>query len=282
MLYISDETIERFIKEDVPYIDLTTLVMGIGNEKGWIRFTAREDMVLSGVEEVLKVFEKLHIHTAYSLPSGTTVRSGETFITAEGLASALHMAWKVSLNILEYCCGMATRTRRLVDKAKEVNSDISIVATRKSFPGTKELAIKSILVGGAFPHRLGLSETILIFKQHINFIGGIAQLSKRIKQIRAGACEKKIIVEAENESEGIEMAGMDIDGLQFDKMPAEQLKLTVQKIRSIKPHITLIAAGGINEKNVQEYAAADVQAIATTSVYFGKPSDIKVTMEKVH
>ncbi|WHH61781.1 ModD protein [Petroclostridium sp. X23] len=280
MMYISDETIERFIKEDVPYIDLTTLVLGIGNENGQICFTAREDTVLSGVEEVIKIFNKLGIGKAGFLPSGTRVRSGETFIRGEGLCSNLHMAWKVSLNILEYCCGIATRTRRLVDKAKSANPDISIVSTRKSFPGTKELAIKSIIAGGAFPHRLGLSETILIFKQHVNFLGGLEQLPQMIKQIKMNACEKKIIVEVENDTEAMMMAGLDIDGLQFDKVPAAQLKNMVKEIRSINPRITLIAAGGVNESNADEYAITGVDAIATTSVYFGKPSDIKVIIEK--
>ncbi|AOY78466.1 ModD protein [Clostridium formicaceticum] len=280
MMYINDETIERFLKEDVSYIDLTTLVMGIGNEKGQICFTTREDMVLSGVEEVLRIFGKLGIKTIQSLPSGTIIKSGETFIIAEGLASNLHMAWKVSLNILEYCCGIATRTKRLVDKARSVNPKISIVSTRKSFPGTKELVIKSIIAGGAFPHRLGLSETILIFKQHVNFLGDFEGLSQIIGQIKINACEKKIIVEVENETEAMLIAGTDIDGLQFDKVPISDLRSLVEKVRHINPQLTLIAAGGINESNIEGYASTDVDAIATSSVYFGKPADIKVTIDK--
>jgi molybdenum transport protein len=279
-MYISDETIDRFLKEDVPYIDLTTLVLEIGNEKGRICFETREDTVLSGVEEVLRIFGKLGISETQSLPSGTRLGKGETFITAEGLASSLHMAWKVSLNLLEYCCGIATRTRKLVDKAQSVNPDISIVSTRKSFPGTKELTIKSILAGGAFPHRLGLSETILIFKQHTNFLGGIEQLPQIIKQVKLKACEKKIIVEVENETEAMLMAQSNIDGLQFDKVPVSDLRTIVEKVRRINQKITLIAAGGVNESNAEEYASTGVDAIATTSVYFGKPSDIKVKIDK--
>jgi molybdenum transport protein len=279
-MYISDNDIDRFIKEDVPYIDLTTMVLGIGNEIGKITFTTRENTVLSGVEEVLRIFQKLNIRCDYYLPSGTYVEPGKTFIEAVGRAFDLHTAWKVSLNILEYCCGIATRTWKLVQKAKSVNLDISIVTTRKSFPGTKELAIKSIIAGGAFPHRLGLSESILIFKQHLNFMGGFEGLSQMTKSIRVNACEKKIIVEVENESEAMLMANVDVDGLQFDKVAVEDLKNLVLKIRKVNPNITLIAAGGVNEGNVVEYASTGVDAIATTWVYFGKPSDIKVVIDK--
>lgn len=279
-MYICDETIDRFLKEDVPYIDLTTMVLGIGNELGKMTFSTRENTVLSGVEEVLRIFQKLDIHSTYHLPSGTYIEANKTFIEAEGTASNLHMAWKVSLNILEYCCGIATRTKMLVDKAKSVNPDISIVSTRKSFPGTKELTIKSIVAGGAFPHRLGLSETILIFKQHVNFLGGFEQLPQMIKQIKIDACEKKIIVEVENEYEALLLAASDIDGFQFDKVPVADLKHIIKKVRLINPKIILIAAGGVNETNVKEYAFTGVNAIATTSVYFGKPADIKVTIVK--
>jgi len=201
-------------------------------------------------------------------------------IVAEGPASALHIAWKVSLNILEYCSGIATRTRKLVDIAKSINPDISIVTTRKAFPGTKEIAMKSVLNGGGFPHRLGLSETILIFRQHVNFLGGFGSLPSVIPQIRINAAEKKIIVEVENKEEAILLAVSGVDGLQFDKVPAEELKKVITKLREINPKITLIAAGGINESNVAQYADTGVNAIATSAVYFGKPSDIGVKIEQ--
>jgi len=278
MVYISDETIDRWIKEDVPYIDLTTLTLGIGSVKGKISFAAREFTVLSGVEEVLRIFAKLGIKQIQSLPSGSVVNKGDVFIEAEGLASSLHLAWKVSMNILEYCSGIATRTKKMVDKAKLVNPHVPILATRKSFPGTKELAIKSIIAGGAFPHRLGLSETILIFKQHVAFLGGINNLPEVIKQIKANACEKKIIVEVATIEDARLLIGSGVDGLQFDKVPANDLKFIVDQIRHLDPHITLLGAGGINEGNVEDYARSGINAIVTTSMYFGKPSDIGVTM----
>jgi len=35
-----------------------------------------------------------------------------------------------------------------------------------------------------------------------------------------------------------------------------------------------MAAGGINESNVEQFAQTGVNAIVTTAVYFGKPVDI--------
>ena len=280
MIYISDDRIDNWIKEDIPYIDLTTLSLGIGNLKGKIVFKAREFTVLSGVEEVLKIFKKLDITPLQVLPSGSIVNKGDVFIEAEGLAANLHMAWKVSLNLLEYCSGIATRTKKMVDKAKAINPHAGVVATRKSFPGTKELAIKSVIAGGALPHRLGLSETILIFKQHVEFLGGITQLIEEIPKVKAQSCEKKLLVEVETEEDALLLIKAGVDGLQFDKIAAKDLKGIVERLRQVNPAITLLGAGGINESNIEEYAGSGIDAIVTTSMYFGKPADIGVSMEK--
>lgn len=280
MLYISDETIDHWIKEDVPYLDLTTLTLGIGGQKGKISFTAREYTVLSGIEEVLRIFAKLGVTPIQSLPSGSVVNKGDVFIEAEGLASSLHMAWKLSMNILEYSSGIATRTRSMVDKAKSVNPQLTVLATRKSFPGTKELSIKAILAGGAFPHRLGLSETILIFKQHMAFLGDINDLAQVIKVTKTDACEKKIIVEVETLEDAKLLIESGVSGLQFDKIPAKDLKIMVDQIRRLNSNVILLGAGGVNEGNIEEYARTGIDAIVTTAMYFGKPSDIGVTIKK--
>lgn len=280
MVYIADETIDRFIKEDVPYIDLTTTLLGIGREQGRIEFSAREDGVLAGSEEVLRIFQKLDIKTVKYLESGAALKKGEVIIEGEGKAESLHMAWKVCQNILEYCCGIASRTRQLLDKAREGNPSIEVVATRKIFPGTKELSLKSILAGGAYPHRLGLSETILVFRQHLNFMGGQEGLIQKMAEIKKTACEKKVIVEVEGFNEAVMIASAGADVIQFDKARPAELKEWIGKIRETAPGIILIAAGGINQGNAYEYAKTGIDAIVTTAVYFGKPADIKVVIDK--
>ncbi|SFH10451.1 molybdenum transport protein [Desulfotomaculum arcticum] len=281
MIYIPDSRIDYFIGEDVPYIDLTTLVLGIGSEQGKIRFVSREDSVISGTEEVLKICQKLNIDVINYLPSGTVVKPGEEFIEAVGKAGDLHKAWKISLNIVEYCSGIATRTKRLVDMAQSVKPKVTIVATRKNFPGTKDLAIKAVVAGGGFPHRLGLSETILVFKQHLNFLGGMANLIKMIDTVKTRASEKKVIVEVDNLEEAIMLCNSGVDGIQFDKVPPAELINYVTAVKEINPGIIALGAGGINEKNIAAYAGTGIDVVVTTSVYFGKPADIGVTIDKV-
>lgn len=273
-MYISDELIDRFIKEDVPYIDLTTLVLGIGGQKGTIQFFSREDAVLCGTEEVIKIFNKFNIDLIKTCPSGTLINKNEIFLEGSGNAENLHMAWKVSQNILDYSSGIATKMKKLVDKVSLINPNLHVITTRKVIPGTKELTIKAVLAGGGFPHRLGLSETILIFKQHLNFLGGIDELTKILKSVKSKACEKKVIAEIETLEQAIDLCKNGIDGLQFDKVPYDELKTNVDILRSINPSIIILASGGINDSNIEEYAKTGVDAIVTTSVYNAKPIDI--------
>ena len=57
-VFIPDGRIDQFILEDMPYIDLTTEVLGIGEEPGEIEYFTREDCVLTGVEEAARVLGK--------------------------------------------------------------------------------------------------------------------------------------------------------------------------------------------------------------------------------
>lgn len=279
-MYISDELIDRFIKEDVPYLDLTTLVLGISNQKGTIQFFSREDAVLCGTEEVAKIFNKLNIELTKICPSGTLIKKNEIFLEGKGNAEYLHSAWKVSQNILDYSSGIATKTKNLVDKASKINPNLHVITTRKVIPGTKDLSIKAVVAGGGFPHRLGLSETILIFKQHLNFLGGTDELIKILESVKSKVCEKKIIAEVENIDEAIKLCKSGIDGLQFDKIPSDNLKSYVDILRNINPSVVILAAGGINESNIEEYAKTGVNAVITTSVYYAKAIDIGCNIAK--
>lgn len=281
MIFLSKDDIDKLIKEDVPYLDLTSLALKIDHQQGSITYFTREDAVVCGTEEVRQIFEHLHIEVDQHVPSGTAVKSGDTLISGKGEAANLHMAWKVGQNILDHCSGIATKTSKMVSLVRVHHPTLPILTTRKGFPSTKALAIKSIIAGGAMPHRLGLSETILVFKQHTNFIGGFDNLLSRLPQMKAECCEKKVIVEAESVEQALLLCQAGVDGIQFDKIPLEKLKEVCNQIKAERPGITLLAAGGINESNVSDYAQISLDGLVTSSLYHAKPIDVGVKIEKI-
>lgn len=271
--------IERFIEEDLPYGDLTTHLLGMGAHPGRIVFTTREETTLCCTEEAARVLGKCGATVTTCLPSGSELPAGFKFLAAEGSAQSLHAGWKVALNLLEYASGIASRTQRIVAKSKAVNPAISVVTTRKSFPGTKKIAIKAVMAGGALPHRLGLSETVLVFKQHTAFLGGLEGFLGTVAGLGLKSRETKIIIEADNTEEAMLIARSTADVVQLDKVSPLELKSTVAAIRAANPNILISAAGGINEANAAEYAATGIDIIVLSSVYFGKPSDIGVDIQ---
>lgn len=276
--HVPDSEIDAFLLEDVPYGDLTTAVLGIAAEPGRITYRTRHETILSSTEEAARLLARTGCSVTSMLPSGAHAPAGTIILDASGSAAALHAGWKAALNILEYACGIATRTRRMVDAARAVSPAVEVVATRKTFPGTKRLAIKAVVAGGGSPHRLGLSETILIFDHHLTFVGGLEAGLARIDEYRRVAPEKTIAVEVTTVTDGLLAARAGVDIIQVDKMEPAQLTDLVATIRSAGLSTRISAAGGVNLANAAAYAATGVDLLVTSWLYWGKPADIAVSI----
>lgn len=275
-MYLAQIDFDALIREDVPYFDLTGFALGLDRQTAQIACFTRQDCVVCGTEEADAVFRRLQIETTQMHPSGAAVPAGTELITGVGASCNVFTAWKVVQNLLDHTSGIATKTRKLVDAAHAVNPELSVLTTRKMFPGTKALAIKGIMAGGAMPHRLGLSETVLVFPQHINLLGGMEAFLKKLPELRCACCEKKILVETSSAETALELCRAGADGIQFEKLPPDALQEACAAITAEFPNAILLAAGGINEKNVAEYAKAKIHGIVTTSLYTAQPVDIGV------
>ena len=225
------------------------------------------------------IFDRLNIKLEKLVPSGKIVKPGDKLISGAGRGYDINMAWKAGQNILEHCSGIATKTHKMARAVKEQNPRVVILTTRKGFPGTKALAIKAVMAGGALPHRLGLSETVLIFKQHIDYIGGFNALLAKMPELKAECCEKKIIVETGEYGDAKALCEAGADGIQFDKLPADVLREIVAKLKTEFPKVVFLAAGGVNESNAGDYARTGIDGIVTTSLYNANPVDIGVNIE---
>ena len=280
MVVFPEVRIDYFISEDVPYLDLTSEVLGVADQAGEMEYYTREECVLAGTDVVRRIARNLGCVVGAVRFDGDRIAAGESFMTLRGPASALHQVWKVGLNTFDHLSAVATKTRQMVDAAHEANPRCEILTTRKSMPGAKDLLTAAVRAGGAWPHRLGLSETVLVFDHHIAFLGGFDAFVERLPEVKRRCVEKKLFVEAGEEQARI-LARAGVDGIQFDKVPVERLASLVEELRAIDPHLTLIAAGGINPGNAAAYAATGVDGLATTAPFSAKPLDMSVRMRPV-
>lgn len=277
MVRISNERLDHLIAEDIPYIDLTCKILGIGNEPGEMEYFTREDCILAGTEFASRIATELGCEVVSATSSGTELHAGSTFMRLAGKSADLHATWKVCLNLFDHLSAVATKTKQMVNTAHSVNSCYEILTTRKSMPGCKDLLTSAVMAGGAFPHRLGLSETVLVFNQHITFMGGFDAFLEKLPEIKCHCIEKKLFVEA-NAEQAVQLTRAGVDGIQLDKMKPQELIKLVKELKEIDPRITLIAAGGINPQNTREYAATGVDGLATTAPFSAKPLDMSARM----
>ncbi|MBU2825787.1 ModD protein, partial [Acidithiobacillus ferrooxidans] len=196
-MFFSPQEIAALIQEDQPFLDLTTRMLGIGDKAADMRFRCRQDISVAGTELAVKILDACGLMVTESQPSGALVATGTTLLAAEGSASAAHSAWKVAQNVLEYACGIATYSAQLVQQARQINPRISVVATRKNIPGIRRFAVMAALAGGVMPHRLGISESVLVFDQHLAFLGGISPFLQQLAQYRRRVPSSKIVVEVQ-------------------------------------------------------------------------------------
>ncbi|OFY56911.1 MAG: ModD protein [Bacteroidetes bacterium RBG_13_46_8] len=280
-MYFTDKEIDELLIEDLPYFDLTTSLLRLENKPAKIQFFTREDTLLCCTEEVMKIFGKVGIQVTLFTPSGEFIEKGIKFFEGEGLAKNIQAVLRVSENLLGYASGIATRTRNLIGKAREINPSVIVASTRKTIPFTRKIAMKAVQAGGAAIYRLGLSESVLVFENHYSFLGGLANLDKRIKEQKNLIAGKIITVEVKNPDDALAIASSGIDIIQIERLGYKEIRALKKEIHTINPGIKIAVTGNINIDTVEEYAKTGADILVTSWPYYGEPSDLMVTVAPI-
>ena len=183
---------------------------------------------------------------------------------------------KSSLSLETHCGGKGLN--QSVAAARAVDPWVTIAGTRKTIPGAKALSIAALVAGGGVPHRLGLSETILIFAEHRVFLASSSPEAV-VSMARRGAPEKKVVVEVGSVAEGLTWAVAGADVIQTEKFSPEMVADLTTKLRTAAPHAIVAAAGGIDATNAAAYVTAGARVIVTSAPFTAKPVDVAVRIE---
>lgn len=272
----TDAQVDALLAEDVPSGDLTTSLLGISDVPGGMRFSMRADAVVCGVELAAELITRAGAEVRCHVASGARVEAGGHLLSAQGPAGALHKGWKVAQTLVEYLSGIATATAAIVEAARAVDPHVAVVTTRKTLPGSKALMLAAIRAGGAQAHRLGLSETLLVFPEHRAFLDDPVTA---LAALRRAAPEKKVVVEVADPETAALVLEAAPDILQCEKMTPEVLAEVVAQVKRRGLHTLVAAAGGVNATNAAAYARAGAALLVTSAPYWAKPSDVKVVIE---
>lgn len=267
MFNLNDNELLQYLKEDVAYFDLTTYIQDCSDKKAKLEVYTRDDIVVSCSEEAARIAELTGCKVESMIPSKQKAKAGDVLLSFSGDYEKVHEAWRSTQVIMEYSCKIATFASDMKEKIDEVNESCELLTSRKTFPLSKKFCIKSVMAGGAMPHRLGLSETILFFPHHRKVYENDEGFYKAMKGFKEKTPEKRIVVESETFEDSVELMKHGADVLQMDKVSVELLNQIISYKNENYPHIKVLAAGGINKKNAGEYAKTGVDGIVTSGVY---------------
>lgn len=277
---LSGADIDRLYEEDAAYGDLTTRVLGIGALAARMTFSARYDMQVCGTEEAGEILAGGDLPVELYCPSGTAVTSGTLLLSVQGTAAELFEIWKIVQTLIEWQSGIATATAAIVRAARAVAPQIVVACTRKNVPLTRRLSTRAVVAGGGTPHRLSLSDSILLFPEHLRFLDG--NLAEAIARLRCAAPERTIVVEVCGENEAIRAAAAGPDVLQLEKLPPASVRAIRSRLASDATRVLIAAAGGINASNAASYAEAGADILVTSNPYYAPPCDVAVKLEPLH
>ena len=267
MFNLSIQELEKYIQDDLPYFDLTTSLQNCNNAIAQIEVFTREEIIVSCSEEAAKRAELLNCKIDFFVKSKNKVEIDGTILKFSGLYEDIHKAWRLTQILLEYSCKISTYSYQMKEKIEKVNPSCELLTTRKTFPFSKRFCIKASFCGGAMPHRLNLSETVLFFEGHRILYKNNEEFYEDLKRIKTKIPEKKLNVESDNLEDSKNLMKIGVDVIQLDKIDFEELeKIIIYKNENF-PNVKILVAGGINLTNIEKYASYKIDGVVTSSVY---------------
>ncbi|MEY4766130.1 MAG: ModD protein [Pseudomonadota bacterium] len=275
---LSDDELARLLREDAPHGDLTTQCLNLGDSSGRLAMAARQAMVVCGSEEAARLLELCGAQVQVHAGSGSHVLAGSPILSAHGPADALLLAWKVAQTLIEAASGIASEVARVVTGLRAAGLQQPLACTRKAFPGTRALSAKAVTSGGGIMHRLGLSETLLLFPEHRLFVD--ASLDDTVGRLRRAQPEKKLVAEVTDLEEALALARAGVDVLQLERFTPELVKQCKLTLHAAHLHPTLAVAGGVNAGNAVAYAQAGADVLVSSAAYHAPPRDVEVRFSR--
>ncbi|HLF31270.1 MAG TPA: carboxylating nicotinate-nucleotide diphosphorylase [Xanthomonadales bacterium] len=250
-----EANIQAALNEDIGSGDWTALLVP-EHETVKASLLVREDAVLCGAPWFEAVMVRLDARMAlgWHFAEGEYMRAGSQVCTIEAHARALLTAERCALNFLQLLSGVATETRRYVERVS--GTAAVILDTRKTLPGLRLAQKYAVRVGGGQNQRLALYDGILIKENHIAAAGGIAPALRAAQALRANV---DIQIEVENLAELQAALAAGAESILLDNFSPELLR---QAVELTAGKAMLEASGGVNYDRVRAVAETGVERIS--------------------
>ena len=254
------------MSEDLkPSGDITTKLIK-NNKKIKAKIISNQNCVVGGLSFAKESFKYLDrgVNFITKTKDGRKISKGKVVATVYGKAKGILTSERVALNFLSLISGVATTTKKFVDKIK--GKSCRICCTRKTLPNLRLIQKYGVKLGGGLNHRFNLSDEILIKDNHIAIDGNIRELVRRAIKNKKG---KKITVEVDSLNQLKKIIGLKFDRILFDNMSPKNLRKGIKISNKI---YETEASGGVTLKNVRKIASTGVKRISVGQITHSAPA----------
>ena len=161
------------MSEDLrPSGDITTKLIK-NNKKIRARIISNQNCIVGGLSFAKEAFKYSDKKVIFKLNTkdGRKISKGRVVATVYGKARGILKSERVALNFLSLISGVATTTKKFVNKIE--GKSCKICCTRKTSPNLRSIQKYGVKLGGGLNHRFNLSDEILIKDNHIAIDGNI-------------------------------------------------------------------------------------------------------------
>ena len=259
---ILEEKLLRILAEDLGQGDITTALIVPEKSTAEAEVIAKESGVICGIEEAKILLESLGLQVEALVRDGQKIRASQVLLKISGKARTLLSAERTLLNLLSRMSGIATTTKKVVEKIRKNKLKTRVACTRKTAPGLLYFDKKAVSVGGGDTHRLHLDDMVLIKDNHIKIAGNV---EKAVEKARENVSfSKKIEVEVTRVEDALTAAKSGADIIMLDNFSPKQIKKAIKLLEKagFREKVVLEASGGITKENILEYASTGVDIVS--------------------
>ncbi len=264
-------TIREFLQEDIGRGDITSEAIFNAHEGGAAQLVARQPMIAAGVASVAAIVFTLqneNIVATDAVDDGIHIQPGETLLSISGPVVDLLKAERTALNLLQRMCGIATLTRKFVEKVKKYG--VKITDTRKTTPGLRLIEKYAVRVGGGSNHRYNLTDGVIIKDNHIAACGSIKQAVTQIRRKIPHTIRIEVETDALDQVKECLECGVEI--IMLDNMDVATMQ---EAVNLIDGRALVEASGGVTLENVENIAKSGVDLISVGALtHSAKACDI--------
>jgi nicotinate-nucleotide pyrophosphorylase (carboxylating) len=259
--------VDEALKEDVGDGDHSTLCCIPADVKGKAVLKIKEPGILAGVQVAEKIFRyrKPGCQFTRYKDDGEEMKAGEVAFEVDTFVHTILQLERLVLNCMQRMSGIATLTREYTKKLEGYKT--RLLDTRKTTPNFRLLEKEAVRIGGGVNHRFGLYDMIMLKDNHIDYCGGIEEAINRAHDyVQRYRPDLKIEVETRTIADvekALKVGKGKLFRLMLDNLSPQQI---TEALKLIDGSFETEASGGINLRNIEEYAATNVDYISVGAV----------------